>query len=65
MVVGQIGRRQVTVLYHVEEDLKCGPETATTQNQLFLEQIVKEVKQKIAPAIFHHVPVSYINWEKC
>jgi hypothetical protein len=51
MVVGQIGKGLAFVLYHVEEVLKSGQETATTQNQLFSEQIVKEVKQKIAPAM--------------
>jgi len=58
MVVGQIGKGLAFVLYHVEEVLKSGQETVTTQNQLFSEQIVKEVKQKIAPAIHHHAPVS-------
>jgi hypothetical protein len=64
MAVGQIGKRRAFALYHVEEVLKSGQETATTQSQLFSEQIVKEVKQKIAPAIHHHAQVSSFSNEK-
>jgi hypothetical protein len=58
MVVGQTGKKQVTVLYLVEEVLKYGQESATTQNQLFLEPIARDLKLKTAPAIQHPAQVS-------